>query len=117
MLVSGVAGYACMGTLHARRVDGMKRIYVDAYHNNSDNERRRGHDPRRWRGHDLDTRRRSRYDQRLVDDNVGDGRLVAVARKMTMRIASSEEASSRSTALSAEAEVTAGLQRQVTKFW
>lgn len=65
MLVSGIAGYSCMGYLHEQKIEERKRIYIDAYHNN--NNKSNGE---------------SRTDDR------GDSRLVALARKMTNRMSS-----------------------------
>ena len=64
MLVSGIAGYSCMGYLHEQKIEERKRIYIDAYHNNN----------------------KSNGESRT--DDRGDSRLVALARKMTNRMSS-----------------------------
>jgi hypothetical protein len=83
MLASGVAGYACMDILHESRMEERKRIYTEAYHRNGEQSQ-----------------------------NNGNGRLVALARKMTHRLASS----SGHVSISDLAD-SSGLQRQVTKMW
>ena len=87
MLVSGIAGYSCMGYLHEQKIEERKRIYIDAYHNNNSNSKSNGE---------------SRTDDRE------DSRLVALARKMTNRMSSLSNINSVDSS---------NLQRQYTKFW
>ena len=87
MLVSGIAGYSCMGYLHGQKIEERKRIYIDAYHNNNSNNSTNG--------------------ESHTDDR-GDSRLVALARKMTNRMSSLSNINSVDSS---------NLQRQYTKFW
>lgn len=87
MLVSGIAGYSCMGYLQEQKIEERKRIYIDAYHNNNSNSKSNGE---------------SRTDDRE------DSRLVALARKMTNRMSSLSNINSVDSS---------NLQRQYTKFW
>ena len=92
MLVSGIAGYSCMGYLHEQKIEERKRIYIDAYHNNNNNNN--------------NSNSKSNGESRT--DDRGDSRLVALARKMTNRMSSLSNINSVDSS---------NLQRQYTKFW
>mmetsp|Transcript_32952 Transcript_32952/g.59419 ORF Transcript_32952/g.59419 Transcript_32952/m.59419 type:complete len:166 (-) Transcript_32952:46-543(-) len=101
MIASGIAGYACMGWWHDRKMKEMERIYSDAYHNGDRVSSSIAKNVRSFPGNGKNG-----------NNEDSDNGLVALTRNMTRRIV----ASSRHATLS-NATDSSRLQRQVTKFW
>eukprot|EP00578_Thalassiosira_sp_NH16_P004159 CAMPEP_0181140140 /NCGR_PEP_ID=MMETSP1071-20121207/35151_1 /TAXON_ID=35127 /ORGANISM="Thalassiosira sp., Strain NH16" /LENGTH=142 /DNA_ID=CAMNT_0023227083 /DNA_START=271 /DNA_END=699 /DNA_ORIENTATION=+ len=112
MVVSGIAGYSCMGWLHDKQMEDRKRIYIEAYHNGDQR-----------RDSNLTNNSLAPSALPMIDSLVSSGDrnrvngggehdLVSLARKMTHRVVTS---ASHATPLdSVESSM---MQRQVTKIW